>query len=527
MTRHDRRSDADLVRAHVAGDRQALAAMYDRFAPGLYDTAAAMLRDRDAAGDVVQDVFCTAAVKLGQLRDPDRLKPWLYAIARHEIYRRTARRKRSVSLEAVVAESGREPVAAEHAAADGRGHIGAELAAVVRGAAAGLDAEDQLVLELSARQGLSGADLAAALGIDSAPAANKLVFRMRQRLERAVGAYVVTRGSRRRCEELAGVLRGWDGTFDVLWRKRIARHVDDCDTCQETRRSAAVLSLASAAPALALPVGLRPRVLDAVDHLLAGAGGAGRGDSGAGDGGAGNSGADHGGAGHGSSVSGPDGAAADPTIAGDGGGAGAPAGGADAGIGGVPRSGNGPGPTLASSERAQVITQWRADGFPGGGSGRRWLVAVRLAAIAAFVAVALLAALQLREGDPDLPPAFEPPVQSSVGAVVEPTAPTTTSTTLPGATVVVNFTAPPTPAPTTLPPRPTTTRAPAADTPTTVATQNPVHTTSPPRQTTTSTTVLLGVPPRLTIPRDQLVIPFNPVLIPRLTTTTVPAPVIH
>ena len=171
-----------------------------------------------------------------------------------------------------------------------------------------------------------------------------------------------------------------------------------------------------------------------------------------------------------------------------------------------------------------MITQWRRR-FPGGGSGRRWLVAVRLAAIAAFVAVALLAAYMrgairpaagLRAAGPELRRCCR-----------RANRPTTTSTTLPGATVVVNFTAPPTPAPTTLPPRPTTTRAPAADTPTTVATQNPVHTTSPPRQTTTSTTVLLGVPPRLTIPRDQLVIPFNPVLIPRLTTTTVPAPVIH
>ena len=56
--------------------------------------AAAMLRDRDAASDVVQEVFCVAAAKLDQLRDATRIKPWLYAIARHEIYRRTERRSR-------------------------------------------------------------------------------------------------------------------------------------------------------------------------------------------------------------------------------------------------------------------------------------------------------------------------------------------------------------------------------------------------------------------------------------------------
>ena len=53
-----------------------------------------------------------------------------------------------------------------------------ELAALVRAAAAGLDQRDQLVLELSARQGLEGADLAAALGVTAAQSYS-LVFRMR------------------------------------------------------------------------------------------------------------------------------------------------------------------------------------------------------------------------------------------------------------------------------------------------------------------------------------------------------------
>ena len=50
-------TDADLVHAHLAGDRAALAAIYDRYAASLYDTAVALLRDPHEAADAVQDTI--------------------------------------------------------------------------------------------------------------------------------------------------------------------------------------------------------------------------------------------------------------------------------------------------------------------------------------------------------------------------------------------------------------------------------------------------------------------------------------
>ena len=88
-------TDADLVHAHLAGDRAALAAIYDRYAASLYDTAAALLRDPHEAADAVQDTFVAASQHLGQLRDPTRLRAWLFAIVRHEVERRGRRRQRS------------------------------------------------------------------------------------------------------------------------------------------------------------------------------------------------------------------------------------------------------------------------------------------------------------------------------------------------------------------------------------------------------------------------------------------------
>src|SRR3978361_1166831 len=72
--------DATLARAAASGDRAAFAEIYDRYAARLHDFSVGMLRDRDAAADCVQDVFVTAATKLVQLREPDRLRSWLYAI---------------------------------------------------------------------------------------------------------------------------------------------------------------------------------------------------------------------------------------------------------------------------------------------------------------------------------------------------------------------------------------------------------------------------------------------------------------
>lgn len=61
----DARTDAQMVTAYTAGDRGALAGIYDRYSDGLYDTAAAMLRDRHEAADAMQDVFLIAAERMG------------------------------------------------------------------------------------------------------------------------------------------------------------------------------------------------------------------------------------------------------------------------------------------------------------------------------------------------------------------------------------------------------------------------------------------------------------------------------
>ncbi|MDA3019732.1 MAG: sigma-70 family RNA polymerase sigma factor [Actinomycetota bacterium] len=257
--------DAQLVTAYLAGDQNALASIYDLYASGLYDTAAAMLSDRHDAADMVQDVFCIAAERLNQLRDPNRLKPWLYAVLRNEVYRRTKKRKRATPTDF---QSATVPdvIAPFDPNAEGATASFDELAELVRSAAAGLDERDRLVLELSVRQGLTGTDLADALGV-SPEQSYSLVHRMRDRVEKSLGAFTVAKMGRNDCKELASIISGWNGEFSVLIRKRVARHIDECAICEKTRSKFAPLALFGAAPVFLLPVGLRDKVLAATQTI--------------------------------------------------------------------------------------------------------------------------------------------------------------------------------------------------------------------------------------------------------------------
>ena len=255
-------TDAELALASAAGDRDAFAGIYDRYADRLHDFCVGMLRDREGAADCVQDVFCIAATRLTQLREPDKLRPWLYAIARSEALRRIRdRRRETVSDELPDAEShepGPDTLAAR-----------SELADLVTEAAGGLSDRDRSVLELAYRHGLDGADLADALGVSQSNA-NTIVHRLRETIERALGALLVSRHVQNNpedCPELAAILAGWDGHFSVLMRKRIARHIESCAACDEERqRRVSPVALLGAAPVfLPAPAWLRERTLNEVE----------------------------------------------------------------------------------------------------------------------------------------------------------------------------------------------------------------------------------------------------------------------
>lgn len=265
---HDTTDDAALVEAALRGDQDAVARIYDRYADRIHDMCVHMLSDRDEAADVTGEVFLVAMQRLSQLREPERLKAWLFAIARHEVYRRTRRRSR-VQLTQEMDDMDRiATAAATHDGAADDEPDQAQLATLLRDAARGLDDRDRMVMELQL-QGLDGEELAAALGT-SVSTGYQQVHRMKERLGRSLGAVLVARQGRADCEALDRLLADWDGGFSVLWRKRVARHVDGCDVCEERRRAVPAALFGGAALAVpmvpagavsAAPASVRARVL--------------------------------------------------------------------------------------------------------------------------------------------------------------------------------------------------------------------------------------------------------------------------
>jgi RNA polymerase sigma factor (sigma-70 family) len=259
--------DATLARGVASGDASragaCLAAIYDRYGGPLLGFCQNMLRRSADAEDCLQDVFVIAATRLGDLREPDRLRSWLYSVARHECLARLDKRNREQLMDDVPDRASAEydqpaSVAIDH-----------ELANLLSDMTAGLSDRDRLLLELADRQQLTGDELADALGVPRATAYT-LVGRARLTARTSLGALLVARTGRDRCAELDHLLTGWDGRLTTLRRKQIARHIDGCDICRDQRdRVATPIALLGEGKAFAADlVALRMRILAAASGAL-------------------------------------------------------------------------------------------------------------------------------------------------------------------------------------------------------------------------------------------------------------------
>lgn len=247
--------DAELAVAAQAGDRDAFAAIYDRYADRIHDFCCSLLRDRDEAADATQDSFLLASQRIGQLRQPESLRAWLYAIARREAIKRGKARARMVPTEEVNEVEATGPLPEDDLRRE-------ETQALVWEATGGLEERDRAALDLHYRQGLRGQELAEAMETTPQNAAN-LVKRATDRVERSLGALLVARRGSKDCDDLRAILAEWDGSLTPLVRKRVARHVDGCDTCSASRRSlASAAALLAAAPLIPAPLALRDRIME-------------------------------------------------------------------------------------------------------------------------------------------------------------------------------------------------------------------------------------------------------------------------
>ncbi|PRW63488.1 RNA polymerase sigma factor SigM [Actinopolyspora mortivallis] len=73
-------SDADLLKAHLRGDRQAFSELFRRHRDRLWSVALRTMRDPDEAADALQEAMISAFRNAGSFRSESRVTTWLHRI---------------------------------------------------------------------------------------------------------------------------------------------------------------------------------------------------------------------------------------------------------------------------------------------------------------------------------------------------------------------------------------------------------------------------------------------------------------
>ncbi|WP_327003823.1 sigma-70 family RNA polymerase sigma factor [Dactylosporangium sp. NBC_01737] len=223
----------DLVLAAQAGDRRALDELVATGLPLVYSIVRRALDGHPDADDVVQDTMLRAVRQLPALHHPESFRPWLAAIAVHQVSTHLHRRSAAARRAAPLDEAAGMPDA--DAEIEDLTMLQLELSGQrrqVTRASRWLDPDDRALLSLwwlETAGALTRAELAATLDVSIAHAAVR-IQRMRQQLD-VSRELVAALDATPRCAVLDDLVSGWDGMPSPLWRKRIARHTRTCRVC--------------------------------------------------------------------------------------------------------------------------------------------------------------------------------------------------------------------------------------------------------------------------------------------------------
>ena len=255
--------DRGAAAAIVAGDTAGLTDVYDHYAAELYGYCRTLLPDPQDAADAVQDTFVITAARVSALRDPGRLRPWLYTVARNECHRKLRSHEATTDTDDDEYAEEATPPADPQTVPQTVPQMAqqAELRELVDEALAALNPSDRDVIELNLRNELEGGELAAVLGV-SRRQAHAIASRARVQLEKSLGALLVARTGRRACADLDEILADWDGQLGPLPGRRVNRHIESCGTCGERKRRMLRPALSYGfAPLAQLPPRLRYQVM--------------------------------------------------------------------------------------------------------------------------------------------------------------------------------------------------------------------------------------------------------------------------
>ncbi len=172
-------SDEELMRRFQAGDEAAFRTLFDRYAARLVGFASRLLRDRDEAEDLAQEVLLRV-YRGSAPYDPRRpFKAWVFTTAARLGYNRLRDRRRrpGVSIDTGGAEGGRielaDPAGSAEIPVEKR-----ERAAAVDKALASLPDDQRTAVLLARFEELSYEEISKALGT-TLPAVKSLLYRAR------------------------------------------------------------------------------------------------------------------------------------------------------------------------------------------------------------------------------------------------------------------------------------------------------------------------------------------------------------
>jgi RNA polymerase sigma-70 factor (ECF subfamily) len=151
--------DAELLRAHVAGDRDAFAELVRRHRDRLWAVAVRTLGDREEAADAVQDALVSAFRAADRFRGDSAVTTWLHRIVVNACLDRLRRRQARPTVPFPEHESNLPPGHATALSPD------TDTVLTVQAALAQLPAEQRVALVLLDMQGYPVAEIAAMLGI--------------------------------------------------------------------------------------------------------------------------------------------------------------------------------------------------------------------------------------------------------------------------------------------------------------------------------------------------------------------------
>ena len=205
--------DRQIIAAVTAEDPAGMAMMYDKYAAALYGYCHWMLDDSADAAGALQNTFVIAATTLGDLSEPSKLRPWLFALARDEC-RRQIRPERNGARRPTLTMTGGE----------------AELRTLIQSILAALKPREREVIELSFRHDLYDDELAIVLGVSRSQAHAQAVH-ARSRLEEALCALHIALTRRKACPVLGELLANWDGQLTDETRDLVVWHIEECQAC--------------------------------------------------------------------------------------------------------------------------------------------------------------------------------------------------------------------------------------------------------------------------------------------------------